>query len=162
MKHSGKIGWASAVLLMMTAAATLVHSHCQIPCGIYDDPVRIRLLAEHIVTIEKSMNQIQELSEAESTADKNQLVRWIMNKEQHADEFSEIVTYYFMAQRVSPVSSSDKEAHAKYIRQITLLHEMLVTAMKCKQTADLEHPKKLRSLLHDFEHAYLETGEHTH
>lgn len=161
MNRSRTITIAAAGLLTMVRAG-LVYSHCQIPCGIYDDPARIRLLGEHITTIEKSMNQIQRLSEAESTADKNQLVRWILNKEQHADPFSEIVTCYFTAQRPGPVGPSDQEACNKYIRQITLLHEMLVTAMKGKQTVDLEHPKKRRSLLYDFEHAYLETGENTH
>lgn len=160
MKRLIKSGFLTAGLLI-TAAAGLVYSHCQIPCGIYDDPMRIRMLAEHITTIEKSMNQIQELSRT-ADGDKNQLIRWVMNKEQHADQFSEIVTYYFMTQRVSPAQPSDQEAYAKYIRQITLLHEMLVTAMKCKQTVDLEHTKKLRTLLHDFEHVYLEPAEHTH
>ena len=30
------------------------------------------------------------------------MVRWVVNKEVHADELSDIVTYYFMAQRIKP------------------------------------------------------------
>ncbi|MDY6953871.1 MAG: superoxide dismutase [Ni], partial [Thermodesulfobacteriota bacterium] len=33
-------------------------AHCEIPCGIYDDQMRIDMIAEHITTIEKSMKQI--------------------------------------------------------------------------------------------------------
>ncbi len=64
-----------------TAAA-----HCQIPCGIYNDELRVQLIEEHIDTIEKSMKQIATLG-AQSPLDNNQLVRWVMNKEEHAQKF---------------------------------------------------------------------------
>ena len=35
-----------------------IHAHCQVPCGIYDDAVRIIQLREHVTTIEKAMKQI--------------------------------------------------------------------------------------------------------
>ena len=35
--------------------------HCEIPCGIYDDEMRIEMISEHIGTIEKSMNEIMHL-----------------------------------------------------------------------------------------------------
>ena len=60
-------------------------AHCEIPCGIYDDPARISMLLEHTTTIEKSMQTILEL-EKEKHANSNQLIRWVMNKERHADE----------------------------------------------------------------------------
>jgi len=37
------------------------YAHCEIPCGIYDDEMRIKIINEHIVTVEKSMKQIIEL-----------------------------------------------------------------------------------------------------
>ena len=55
-----------------------VYSHCQIPCGIYDDPVRLKLIGEHITTIEKSMKQIQTLSQDQTNL--NQSARWVQNK----------------------------------------------------------------------------------
>ncbi|MHC4645494.1 MAG: superoxide dismutase [Ni], partial [Planctomycetota bacterium] len=70
----------SALLL-----APVVHSHCQIPCGIYGDPARFDTIAENITTIEKSMKQIVELS-ATKKPDMNQIVRWVQNKEKHADD----------------------------------------------------------------------------
>lgn len=29
-------------------------AHCEIPCGIYDDQMRVNMIGEHITTIEKS------------------------------------------------------------------------------------------------------------
>jgi len=136
-----------------------VNAHCEIPCGIYDDPVRITLLHEHITTIEKSMKQISELSQAKDK-NYNQLVRWINNKEAHADMFMHIVTQYFMTQRIKPPKSEDKQLQAKYLKEISLLHTMLIEAMKAKQTTDLAQIETLRTLIHDFEDVY--TGEQGH
>jgi len=77
--------------MSLFAISPMVFSHCEIPCGIYDDQMRLNMLAEHITTIEKSMKEIQALS-AEGNKNYNQLVRWIVNKEKHSDDFSDIVT----------------------------------------------------------------------
>jgi hypothetical protein len=47
-----------------------------------------------------------------------------------------------------------EKAHARYVTQITLLHRMLVRAMKAKQTTEAEHTRQLRRLLDDFRKAY--------
>lgn len=131
----------------------LVFSHCQVPCGIYDDQARIKMIAEHITTIEKAMNEIMTLSK-ESTPNYNQIVRWVVNKEKHAEKLSEVVTYYFMTQRLKLVPKTDVKEYARYQQQLELLHHMLVYAMKAKQTTDLANIEKLRELLKKFEEAY--------
>ena len=140
---------ASMALLVGSAA----QAHCEIPCGIYNDQLRADLIAEHTRTIEKSMQQIIELSKA-GEKNYNQLVRWIGNKEAHATEIQHIVTQYFMTQRVKPPKAGDKAAQAKYAHQLALLHQMLVAAMKAKQTTDLAHVAKLRELLTAFRASY--------
>jgi nickel superoxide dismutase len=149
-------------LAALLAARPLL-AHCEIPCGIYNDELRAALLAEHIGTIEKSMKQIQELSQA-GDKNYNQLVRWVQNKDHHADLIQDIVTQYFMTQRVKPADPKDAEATAKYVTQLTLLHQMLIAAMKAKQTTDLEHVAKLRDLLGQFKAAYFgpEAKGHSH
>ena len=129
-------------------------AHCEIPCGIYDDQMRIQMIQEHITTIEKSMKQIEKLSQGEPSA-ANQIVRWVNNKEHHAEALTEIVTQYFMTQRIKPAHASNTEAHGQYVRKLTLLHQMMIASMKCKQTTDLENVTQLRSLLADFRTAYL-------
>jgi nickel superoxide dismutase len=97
------------------------------------------MINEHIATIEKSMNQIMELEKAEHHHS-NQLVRWIMNKEHHADEIQEIVTQYFLTQRIKPDAKD-------YEKKLKILHQMLIYSMKCKQTPDLNHMNTLRNLV---------------
>jgi len=152
MKRHTALLIAAAFLASFTAMEAL--SHCQIPCGIYDDPTRFVLMAEHIATIEKSTKTIIELS-SEEKPDYNQLVRWVANKDHHADELSEVVTYYFMAQRIKPPEGGGEQARAKYLEQISALHQMLVYAMKAKQTTDLENVEKLRALMESFKASYL-------
>ena len=140
--------YLTVLVLFALATTATVRAHCQIPCGIYDDQMRIHLMKEHVTTIEKSMKQIQ------AAANQNQTVRWIMNKDAHADKLSEIATYYFMAQRIKPGCDG-------YAVKLGQLHEILVYSMKAKQTTDLAHVEKLRELIRAFEKSYL--GEkHTH
>ena len=130
--------------LFLTAG--IASAHCEIPCGIYDDQLRLDLISEHTKTIEKSMNKITELSKGGITH-YNQLVRWLSNKEHHANEIQHIVTQYFMTQRIKPTAD-------KYVEKLKLLHGMLIYAMKCKQTTDPVNVEKLRSLLKEFETLY--------
>jgi nickel superoxide dismutase len=144
---------SSAVLVLLVTST--VRSHCEIPCGIYDDQARITLMKEDITTIEKSMDEIIKLS-AEGEKNYNQLVRWVTNKEAHADKLMEIVTQYFMTQRIKPATADDTEAYQKYQERLGLLHQMLVSAMKCKQTTDKTHTAKLRELVDKFSTSYFE------
>ena len=150
---AGKKSLIFGFLVLVTAFASIVYSHCQIPCGIYSDPARFDMIAEHITTIEKSMKQITELSKQDKP-NMNQITRWVNNKENHADELSHIVTYYFMAQRIKPVDKTNGKAYHEYIKKLTLLHEILIYSMKAKQTTDLSNVEKLRSLLTEFRVAY--------
>ena len=149
------------ISISMAILTSMVYSHCQIPCGIYDDPARFDMLAEHITTIEKSMRLITELSKQDKP-DMNQIVRWVQNKEQHADELSHIITYYFMAQRIKLVVETEGKAYEEYVKKLTLLHQMLFYSMKAKQTTDLSNVEKLRSLLAEFRTAYFPAGAHKH
>jgi len=119
-------------------------SHCEIPCGIYDDEARMDLILEHASTIEKSMMQITELEKADNA---NQLVRWVNNKEEHATELQHIVTQYFMTQRIK-FDSPD------YDKKLAALHKMLVYSMKCKQTVDLANVEMLRQAADEFRQLY--------
>lgn len=139
------------VSLFIVSWGGYASAHCQIPCGIYDDQMRVNMIDEDITTIEKAMQQITEL-EKQSPIVYNQLVRWIMNKETHADKIQEVVTEYFMTQRIKPDSKN-------YTEKLTLLHKMMIQAMLCKQTTDLSHVKELRSLLNQFGDLYF---EHSH
>jgi nickel superoxide dismutase len=126
-------------------------AHCEIPCGIYDDAARIQMMKEDAGTIEKSMRQVVALS-GKSPVNYNQLVRWITNKEAHADKIQHVAAQYFMTQRIS----LDAKGYGK---KLGALHQILVYAMKCKQTTDLENVEKLRSAIKAFSDLYF---DHSH
>ncbi len=142
------------LVLLMTyilfIGASIASAHCEVPCGIYDDEMRINMIAEHITTIEKAMNQVTALT-GKTPVDYNQVTRWTMAKEHHANKLQEIVAQYFMTQRIAPGADS-------YMKKMSLLHKMLVEAMKCKQTIDLSHTKTLNSLLKEFHNVYFGGG----
>jgi len=148
-----RIKLSCTLIIMALLMPALASAHCQIPCGIYDDQARFTLLKEHIGTIEKSMTSITDLS-AEGEKNYNQIVRWVINKEEHAQKLMDIVTEYFMAQRIKPADPADAAAHADYLKKIEMLHNLLVYAMKCKQTTDLANVEKLKTLVADFEKLY--------
>ena len=162
MSKSRVIALTILAFVVCGALAVPVLSHCQVPCGIYNDQMRFDMIAEHITTIEKSMKEIEKLS-ADDEKNHNQITRWVANKDDHADQLSHIVTYYFLAQRIAPVDPGDAAAHAGYLNKLELLHRMVVGAMKAKQTTDLGHVAELRELSKAFQEVYFgQTGEEAH
>jgi hypothetical protein len=143
-----------AVAVFVLATPQLVLGHCEIPCGIYGDEGRFTSILENITTIEKSMNMLNELS-SEPGKNMNQLVRWVNNKEVHADLIREVVSQYFLAQRIKEPAGGDTEAEKVYHAKLATLHQMIRTAMKCKQTTDVANAKQLHDLTHDFQKLYL-------
>lgn len=142
---------ALAGMLLITSQ---VAAHCELPCGIYGDEMRIQMMLENITTIEKSMHQIDTIEQAKPV-NSNQLVRWVMNKDDHANQLQEIVSQYFMTQRIAPEAKN-------YQEMLTTLHEMLISSMKCKQTTDLIHVERLRKLVAAFETLYFKDKQHDH
>lgn len=142
-------------------AVPAAFSHCEIPCGIYGDQMRVVMIAEDIATIEKSMAEINRLSK-EGDKNYNQLVRWIVTKDEHAVKIQEVVSQYFLTQRVTVTDPKDEAAYKKYLSQLVPLHELLVYAMKCKQTTDPENCEKLRKSLKAFKAAYFSEKDLKH
>ncbi|MBE0433317.1 superoxide dismutase [candidate division WOR-3 bacterium] len=149
------------VLLMLVVSADIAAAHCEIPCGIYGDEMRFDMIAEHITTVEKSMQMIVELSKAADRND-NQLVRWVMNKEEHANYIQDIVSQYFLTQRIVVPDAKDPAVYERYVKQLALLQQMLVYAMKAKQSVDLVNVERLRVLLAEFKEMYVEHQHKKH
>ena len=110
----------------------VTHAHCQIPCGIYDDNARVQSMLEDAATIEKSVKLITELSGKSDAQSQNQLVRWVMNKEKHAQSVISTISDYFLTQRVKPKQEDYAERLAKH-------HAVIIAAMKAKQNADMSY-----------------------
>ncbi len=142
-------------VLVLCFAAVLIYarpgfSHCQMPCGIYNDDMRFDMIKEDISTIEKAIKEIDELSKA-GEKNYNQIVLWVNTKEDHANKIMETASGYFLAQRVTlPKDDMDKT----YQNKLTLLHQIIVYAMKTKQSLDIGNVEKLKALTAEFEKIY--------
>ena len=111
--------------------------HCQVPCGIYDDASRVKQMLEDVSTIDKAINKIIQLIDKNDVQSVQQLVRWVNNKEIHAEKIITTISNYFLTQRVKPSAEN-------YLLRLSEHHRVILLSMKVKQKADVEVAKDLR------------------
>ena len=140
---------------MLFAVSVELYAHCQVPCGIYDDAVRIVQIVEDITTIRKAMNMINDLAGKSDAQSLNQISRWVSTKESHAQNVQETILNYFLAQRVKAKEKGNKDRQ-KYVDQTLTLHQLIVKMMKCKQTVDQRNCSDAYELLDKFTNLYFE------
>ena len=130
-------------------------AHCQVPCGIYNDAARIIQIQEDFSTIQKAMTKIKELSQQQDATSMNQLTRWIITKEDHASKIQKMVSDYFLTQRIK--AKTEGSDYNTYVKQTTTLHQILVSAMKCKQTIDEQNVILGINLIDQFVERYFDS-----
>jgi nickel superoxide dismutase len=140
-------------LLLLTAPLylipTLLSAHCQVPCGIYDDEKEFTIMMEHTETIRKAMLEMAKEEDGDMAQSMQQFVRWVNNKESHAQKIQDICAEYFLAQRV-------KASMDDYEEQLVAVHTIIVAAMKAKQNSDTAYADALEKAIHDYAHIYLD------
>ena len=140
------------ILFIIFFIPGVIFAHCQIPCGIYDDEMRFEMLYEHSKTIKKSVESI--LEKNITYTNNNQLTRWILNKENHANEIQEIMLNYFLAQRIKIPKHEHHDHSDKYHALLEYAHKIIFFAMRSKQTSDLKIVMSLKRAISDFEDVY--------
>ncbi len=125
------------------------YAHCQIPCGIYDDHARVQQMLEDVDTVEKSVQLISELAGKTDAQSQNQMVRWVMNKEEHAQRIISTISDYFLTQRVKPTAKD-------YTERLVDHHAVILAAMKAKQNAELSVVIDLRASVEKLQPYYPE------
>ena len=133
-------------LILIFAFAHEVEAHCQIPCGIYGDAARFAAMMEDVETLKKSVAMIDAETRADNP-DYNQLVRWVINKETHANRIKEVALDYFLAQRI-------KDGQENYGGKLAALHRIIVLSMKAKQTTEAKVVDDLEAAISAFEELY--------
>lgn len=131
-------GTGMAIALFLNSMS--VQAHCQIPCGIYDDAARVVEMLESAATVEKSMKLIGELAGKNDAQSQNQLVRWVVNKEEHAQMIISTISDYFLTQRV-------KASQDDYAERLQKHHAVIVAAMKAKQNSDMQMAMDLKDAI---------------
>ena len=129
-------------------------AHCQVPCGIYDDNARVKSMLEDVRTTAKAVKLINELASKTDAQSKNQVVRWVLNKEKHAQKIISTISDYFLTQRVKP-SAKD------YTERLVKHHTVIVAAMKVKQSTDIKSLEALHTAV-DALTAYYPEHKHKH
>lgn len=128
-----------SLTIMLSAGLILpqtVQAHCQIPCGIYDDYARLGSMLEDAATVKKSVTMMIDLQGKTDVQSQNQMVRWVMNKEDHAQKIIDTISDYFLTQRVKPPQND-------YDERLKHHHGVILAAMQAKQNADLDSAEKL-------------------
>ena len=141
------------VLLLILSGS--LYGHCQVPCGIYDDAVRVVQIEEDIATIRKAMSMIKGLSGKSDAQSINQMIRWVNTKESHAGKIQETVSSYFLAQRIKPKKKGEA-GRQNYVNQTLLLQQLIVAAMKCKQNVDQGRCEAASDLVVEFSVSYFD------
>ena len=98
-------------------------------------------------------NFIDDLSKKENALSLNQLSRWVSTKESHATDIQNRINHYFLIQRIKPKKGKE---YNLYATQTTLLHQVMILAMKCKQTVDTKNVTEALSLLDKFVDSYFD------
>lgn len=144
-------------LITIIFSLSILYSHCQVPCGIYDDSRIIIEIEQHIQTIEKAMVKIEAISNSTilTAQENNQLIRWVNTKEQHAQFIQNTISEYFLAQRIKPKNPED-DSYNKYVDLTTTCQKIIFTSMKAKQNIDRSFTIELRNLLDTFSHLYFD------
>lgn len=130
------ISFALTLAGLTLALPQPVDAHCQIPCGIYDDHARVQAMLEDAATVVKSVKLLGELAGKTDGQSQNQLVRWVMNKERHAQNIIATISDYFLTQRV-------KTSQEDYVERLKKHHAVIVAAMKAKQNSDMKYAQAL-------------------
>ncbi len=119
---------------------TVVHAHCDVPCGIYD-PAGAQLAARTVARMVELIGQIDPSSTA--VADRNKFIRCVTVKEQHAElvkhEVQVIWSDYFKPEHLE----ANPDLH-------TTVWNILKLAGKNKQSVDAEAAAQLEAAVNEF------------
>jgi len=145
----------------LSLSLRLLGGHCQVPCGIFDDPKTVEEVKEASATIRKAMVQITELSKTAGPQSFNQMTRWVMTKEEHAKKIITLMSEYCLCQRVKPVGAAKSpfKTEKDFVDALKAHHAVMVAAMKSKQSVDVKVADALDHAIGDWKLMYLPVGK---
>ena len=136
----------------------ILGGHCQVPCGIFDDPKLVAEVKEAVFTITKAMNEVAKLFPTMKDAKAfNQMTRWVNTKEEHCNKIIHLIGDYCLCQRVKPngAAKSPFKTEKDYLDALKAHHQVMIYAMKAKQNIDPEIAAALQHAVGDWCKMYL-------
>lgn len=105
-------------------------SHCQMPCGIYHDDMIYDQIDQYVETMYKCMSVMNNSKFAE-VKERNDYIRWVIQKEKSSDEVAALLTQYFLQQKIK-IGEGDTP------KRLSAVHNLLVDLVVIKQNVDLK------------------------
>ena len=146
------------VWLSSSSCDTKTFNHCQVPCGIFDDPAIIDEMKQASTTIRKAIVQATALHSkatglglGSDPLAMNQMIRWVNTKEEHCNKIIKLTSEYCLCQRVKAASF---KSETEYLEALKFHHIVMQAAMKAKQSMDVASVDALDHALADLAQMY--------
>lgn len=135
-------------------------AHCQMPCGIYNDQMVYDRVTEYYLTMYKAVKALEH-NPMKTVDDFNTLVRWVMTKERLSDEIAELLSSYFLQQKIKPLDAN--------VQLVQSIHRLLCQVVVIKQNVDIKLVEEFnkewehfKTLFHPDKVCESKEEEHTH
>jgi hypothetical protein len=140
-------------LLMIAAGSLLIYASpvsaaCETSCSdLVDDDSAFARIQENISALEAETVQIQQW-QADPIANMLSIAQAINRKTQYANAVREVLTDYFLYQRLQPSEDVLGSEYQSYAARLGLFHQALNAAVLTKENAD---PSAIQDLQHKVE-----------
>jgi len=144
---------AVGMVVADSKSSRITYNHCQVPCGIFDDPAVVGELRQACTTIRKAMRSSRALHQTMGSdlLSFNQMVRWVDTKEEHCSMIISRVSEYCLCQRVKRVNFASE---SDYLQALKIHHTVMQAAMKAKQSVDEQDCIALEHAVEDLAKMY--------
>lgn len=127
-----RIAFFTATMMLLSQGS--LSAHCQMPCGIYHDDMVYDQIDQFVETVYKGISVLNE-SKFSSVKERNEFVRWVGEKESACTEAANLITVYFLQQKIKPGEDDT-------VKRLTSAHKLLFLLVAIKQNPDLEYVKQ--------------------
>ena len=122
------------LIVVALAFYSQLTAHCQMPCGIYHDDMVYDQIDQFVETVYKGIS-VMNGNKFSSTKDRNEYIRWVIQKENCCNDAAELISSYFLQQKIKPNEDDT-------VKRLVSAHKLLFMLVAIKQNSDLEFVKQ--------------------
>ena len=130
MKNLWILKAACTASLVFGLTGANLEAHCQMPCGIYHDDMVYDLIDQYVETMIKA-NTIINQTKFETVRQKNEFIRWVMEKEKESTDVAQLITTFFLQQKI-------KTGESDTAKRLESAHKLLALLVSIKQNTDVK------------------------
>lgn len=128
--------------MLFTFGRLDLSAHCQLPCGIYHDDMIYDLIDQYAETMYKGITVMNQ-SKLDSVHDFNELTRWVIEKEKESNETAQLITFYFLQQKIKP-------GEPETTKRLEAAHKLLFLLVAIKQNNEIRFVDQFAKQWEDF------------